>query len=42
MAGLWAKLRDELGSDPFLTLALLAALIAIATHAAGIRGSGPA
>ena len=31
MAGLWAKFRDELGSDPFQILALLAALIAIAT-----------
>ena len=30
MAGLWAKLRDELWSDPVLTLALLAALIALA------------
>ena len=31
MAGPWAKLRDEMASDPFLTLALLAALVAIAT-----------
>ena len=31
MAGLWAKLRDELWVDPFLTIALLSALIAIAT-----------
>jgi Family of unknown function (DUF6599) len=31
VAGFWAKLRDELGSDPVQTLALLAALIAIAT-----------
>jgi hypothetical protein len=31
VAGLWAKFRDELGSDPFVILALLAALIAIAT-----------
>ena len=31
MAGLWAKLRDELGSDPIQTLAVLAALIAVAT-----------
>ncbi len=30
MAGLWAKLRDELWSDPILTLALMAALVAIA------------
>ena len=31
MTGFWAKFRDELGSDPFQTLALLAALIAVAT-----------
>ena len=31
MTGLWAKFRDELASDPFLVLALLAALIALAT-----------
>ena len=31
MSVLWAKFRDELGSDPFLVLALLAALIALAT-----------
>ena len=31
MAVLWAKLRDEVGSNPFLILALLAALIALAT-----------
>ena len=31
MTGFWAKFRDELGSDPFQTFALLAALIAIAT-----------
>ncbi len=31
MAGLWLKFRDELGSDPFLVLSLLAALIALAT-----------
>jgi hypothetical protein len=31
VAGFWAKFRDELGSDPFQTLALLAALVAIAT-----------
>ena len=31
VAALWAKFRDELGSDPFLVLALLAALIALAT-----------
>ena len=31
MSALWAKFRDELWSDPFLVLALLAALIAVAT-----------
>ena len=31
MTGLWAKYRDELWSDPFLVLALLAALVALAT-----------
>ncbi len=31
MAVLWAKLRDEVGSNPFLILALLAALFALAT-----------
>jgi hypothetical protein len=31
VTGFWAKFRDELGSDPFQTLALLAALIAVAT-----------
>jgi hypothetical protein len=31
VAAFWARLRDELGSDPFQGLALLAALIAIAT-----------
>ena len=28
---LWARLRDDLANDPFTTLALLAALIALAT-----------
>ena len=31
MTGLWAQYREELGSDPFLVLALSAALLAIAT-----------
>ena len=31
VAGLWAQYRDELASDPFLVLALSAALIALAT-----------
>ena len=42
MARLWAKFRDEMGSDPFLVLALLAALIRDGDDAAGIRRSGPA
>ena len=29
--GLWARLRDDLANDPFTTLALLAALVALAT-----------
>ena len=29
--GLWARLRDELANDPLTTLALLAALVALAT-----------
>jgi hypothetical protein len=31
VTGLWAQYRDELGSDPFLVLALSAALVALAT-----------
>ena len=31
MAGMWAKFRDEMTSDPFQALALLVALIAIAS-----------
>ena len=31
MTGLWAQYRDELWSDPFLVLALSAALFALAT-----------
>jgi len=31
MMGLWERLRDDLANDPFTTLALLAALIALAT-----------
>jgi hypothetical protein len=31
VTGLWAQYRDELGSDPFLVLALTAALIALAS-----------
>jgi Family of unknown function (DUF6599) len=31
VSAFWAKFRDELGSDPFLILALLAALVAVAT-----------
>ena len=42
MTGLWAQYRDELASDPFLVLALSAALIALATHTSGLCGSGAA
>src|SRR5271168_1826202 len=31
VADMWVKFRDEMGSDPYLMLALLAALVAIAT-----------
>ena len=31
MSAFWAKFGDELGSDPFTILALLAALIAVAS-----------
>ena len=31
VASLWAQYRDELASDPFLILALSAALVALAT-----------
>ncbi len=31
LTGLWTQYRDELASDPFLVLAITAALVALAT-----------